>query len=285
MSQRFSFLTVTYKGDLEAFELLCDSIDRHNPSTVHYVLVDHSDLGLFQRFATDRRKVIDLKSVLPQFHEINIGKRRLWLLPWRHVVRGWIYQQIVKIHFTSLLQDEAVILVDSDAKFIRPVLDEHVFREDRVYLYRRPVPLPMDDMENWHNAARQSLGLSQSGYNGKDYISTAVTWSPQVARMMIAQIEARHGIAWYRYLLKFFRISEYVLYGIFCEELQGPQQGLVEPTERELCHCSWHYSLDDVAELERFRADIKPDQVAVLIQSNLRMPEPARRAILEHFDG
>lgn len=285
MNQRFSLLTVTYKGDIDAFETLCASIDLHNPEATHYVLVDHSDLPLFQRFATQKRKIIDLKAELPAFREINLPSRRLWFLPWRHLVRGWIYQQIVKIHFASKLDDDAVLVVDSDAKFVRPILSEHLFRDGRVYLYRRPGPLPADDMVNWHNAARLSLGLQPSGFNGKDYISTAVPWSPAVVRMMIARIEGQHQTDWFRYLLRFFRISEYVMYGLFCEEMEGPQRALVEPTEHELCHCSWHYDLEDEANVQRFRADIRPDQVAVLIQSNLGMPETERRRILSAFDA
>jgi hypothetical protein len=284
MRQRFSFLTVSYRGDLKAFSTLCDSIDKFNPETNHYVLVDNSDFPIFERFVSKTRHVINLKNELPDFHELNLPGRRIWFLPWRHVVRGWIYQQIAKIHFTAKLNDDAVLIVDSDAKFVRSVTGEHLFSEGKVFLYRRPTTLPITDMLNWFNAARQSLGQPRTGFNGKDYISTALPWSPEVVRLMIARIEREHNVPWYRYLLKFLRISEYITYGLFCEEMDGPQRELIVPTDRELCHCSWHYNLQDEAELARFYSDIQPDQVAVLIQSNLGMPEPERLKILERFD-
>lgn len=280
----FSILTKTYKGDYNSFCRLCDSIDRHSPGVTHYVLIDRSDRRLFARFASPTRHLIDCRDLLPDLREFNLGKRRLWWKPPHRIVRGWIYQQLAKLACVASLEEEAILLVDSDALFIGPLKKEHVFDGDRLFLFHNPGQADGEEFARWHNVALRSFGLPETGYTGYDYITQGVIWSPAIVRAMLARIEKSTGLPWIDALIRNFRFSEYVLYGVFCEQVEGPHRQTVNPTSRELCHCSWHYDLSGPAGIEHFVASRKDHQIAVLIQSNLGMAEAQRNAILNRFE-
>lgn len=281
----YSLLTKTYRGDLEAFEQLCDSIDRFMPALRHYVLVDRADMALFARFRSPRRILVDCGDLLPRLYEFHAMGKRMWWRPVRRIVRGWIYQQLAKIQFVASLGEDAVVLVDSDALFVRPIRDEHVFAGDQVRLFHNPgMPSgPASQSEQWHNLSLRAFGLPETGYTGFDYISQAVIWSPAVVSAMIARIEEVSGRNWIDVLLENFRFSEYVLYGVFAEQVDGPHRRLLAATDIELSHCSWHYDLDSPAGIDRFVAAMSEDQVAVLIQSNLNLADAKRAEIMRRF--
>lgn len=284
MSRSFAIFTKTYVGDRERFRQLCESIDRHMPDITHYVLVDHSDLALFAEFHSDRRKVIDCKTILPQFAELNLPGRRIW---WKFpalLVRGWIYQQLIKIGFSATLTEDAVVIVDSDVTFRRALTADDVFSGDRVKFYRAPDRADGPQFEQWHRIAQRSLGVPETGYPGYDYIIPAIPISPAVMRAMIARIEATTGKNWATALCGHFRFSEYVLYGNFCDKVAGPHQSLVAPTEQGFCHCSWDYSLDDSEGVDAFVSGWAPRHACVVVQSNLGLSQERRSAILDQLE-
>ncbi|WP_271079215.1 DUF6492 family protein [Aurantiacibacter sp. MUD61] len=283
MKRRVCVVTVTYRGDIDLFEQLCQSMDETMPEMEHHVLVDPSDLDLFGRSAGPNRLIIDASTLLPQFHQFTIGARRLW---WRwpfYIARGWTYQQLVKIAYASELDHDAILLVDSDMVFLRAVEDGDVFEGDRVRLYLRPGQADGPEFAKWHDVASRALGLPETGYTGSDYISTAVIWSPQVVRAMIARIEASTGRKWHDALIANFRFSEYITYGIFCQHVSGLHTDLIAATQKELCHCSWHYDLKTEEGVAAFVAELAPHHAGVLIQSNLGLTEVRRAELLARF--
>lgn len=281
MTRCFALATKTFKNDLADFAKLCETIDRHMPDVRHYVLIDRVDLPLFARFASPKRIIVDCDEALPELHQFQLLNRRLW---WRFpakIVRGWIYQQLAKISFVAGCTEDAIVLVDSDTKFIAPVQDRHVFDRDRVVLFRNPGKPSggAGQSDRWHNFALKVLGQPENGYTGADYISQAVIWSPDVVRAMIGRIEQVTGKRWYDALIGRFRFSEYVVYGVFCEQLAGPHKNLVSPREEEICHCSWYYDLSSDGGVDAFVAGLADHHVAILLQSNLGMTEAQRQQI------
>lgn len=274
----FALLTITWRGDIFAFEQLCNSIDRFMPDIRHIVALDRSDLELFARFEGPRRELLDCSDFLPSLREFSLFGKRLWWKPLSHIIRGWIYQQLAKIAIVSTLKEGAVVVVDSDVFFIERLDLSRVFSGPSVrYFQNLGAPSgPPEESPKWHDAAAFALGLPKRGYTGADYISGAVIWSPAVVRAMLQHIEALHGSEWMTPLLRPLRISEYVIYGLFCDHVPGPHRDLVCPTPAELAHCSWNYDLGQRGEVERFASDLPDDAVAVLVQSNLKM-SPAKR--------
>ncbi|MDE1467461.1 DUF6492 family protein [Aurantiacibacter sp. D1-12] len=282
MSNDIALLTKTYRRDLAAFTDLCSSIDRLMPDVTHYVLVDSGDRVIFARFASDRRIILDCAELLPAFRELNLFGRRVWWHAPFHVVRGWIYQQLAKVQAVAGLNEQAVVLVDSDVEFIRQLDAGGVIREGKVALYHQPgAPSgPEDQSPKWHDIASEALGLPKRGYTGSDYISTVIAWSPEVVRAMLQEIERVHHRPWYNVLLRHFRFSECVLYGIFCDHVSGAHQEKVAHTQGALCHWSWSYDLSQPAGRARYVEDFGSDKVAALIQSNLGLPDAIRKGII-----
>ena len=285
MTKTYSLLTKTFRGDYEPFARLCESIDRFMPEARHYVLLDKSDLALFAPFASPHRILVDCSNILPRMHEFTLLGRRIWWLPFRRLIRGWIYQQLAKIEFVRTLEEDAIVLVDSDALFVQPLRPEHIFSEGKVRLFHNPgVPSgPTTESDKWHNVALRSFGLEPTGYTGFDYISQAVIWAPAIVRALVGKIESVNARNWIDVLLDNFRFSEYVLYGVFCERVEGEHRQMILPTEDELSHCSWHYDLATTEGVDHFVDSIRSDQVAVLIQSNLRLSAEMRADIIERF--
>lgn len=285
MQQDFAIFTKTYKGDRHHFARLCESMDKHMPEVTHYVLVDHSDLELFAHYASDRRQIVDCQTILPQFFELDLPRRRLWWKFPAKLVRGWIYQQLIKIGFTATLKEQAVMLVDSDVTFLRPITTNDLYIDGRVKFYRAPDRADGPQFEQWHRIAQRCLGVPETGYPGFDYIIPAIPISPEVMRAMIDRIENVSGKDWAAALYGHFRFSEYVLYGNFVDKVAGPHQDLVHATSETSCHCSWDYDLDDQAGLDAFADELAPHHNCVVLQSNLGLPQAQRDAIMARLQA
>ena len=278
----FAIVTVTYSGDIKPFADLCASIDRHMPGVTHHVIVDRAEQHQFVRFATVQRRVHVAEDFLPPSWQVRFRGKRYRFLPITPPIRGWIWQQLVKLSFSASASEKALVLIDSDALFIKPLSADQIIRGNRVRLYRSPAGTAAPRHSQWRKTACRVLGLPMQDFDGADYISTAVTWSPEVAKALLARITQQTRLPWYMPLCWRMRFSEYMLYGIFCEAAAPELSDRVYLENRELCHCSWHYRLDE-SDVEQFHRDIKPHHVAVLIQSNLSMPEQTRRRILAGF--
>jgi hypothetical protein len=285
MTRSFALFTKTYVGDRDCFAQLCASIDRHMPDVTHYVLVDHSDFSTFAHYQSDRRKVIDCKTILPQFTEINLPGRRIW---WKFPsipVRGWIYQQLIKIGFSATLEEDVVVVVDSDVTFRRALTSDELFVGDRVKLYRVTEGGDGPQWDQWHRIAQRCLGVPEKGYSGFDYIHPVLPISPKMMRAMIARIEEVTGKNWAVALCGNFRFSEYILYGNFCDNVEGPHQELVHPVAHGFCHCHYAFDLNTDPGIDGFVKSFSDQYASVLVQSNLGLPEEKRNAILARFES
>ncbi len=281
MQQSIALVTKTYRGDLVSFRQLCASIDQHMPDTRHIVAVDRGDLHIFHEFASSTREIVNCSAILPNLHEFSVFGRRLWWHRSGRLVRGWIYQQLAKIAVVASLPEKAAVIVDSDARFIAPLSSARIFDGQAVRMFRNPgAPSgPVEESSKWHDVAANALGLAQRGYTGADYIAGATIWSPEVVRAMIERIRSVHGNDWLTPLVRPLRISEYVIYGVFCDHVDGPHQKQVFATDKELAHCSWFYDLDKPDELDRFVDALEPDMVAALVQSIQRLPDDQREIL------
>lgn len=283
IEQKFCLVTVTYAGDLERFERLCISIDKTMPDIVHYVLIDRVDYDNFAPMASAKRQILTTDQILPQLKYFSFRGKRYWLSLWGAIVRPWIFQQLIKIKFTASLYEDMAVIVDSDAIFIKPITPDALYRSDKAMLYHMPGAANKVTHQKWHIAAAKALNIPVKNYFGSDYISTAVPWKPDVVRMMIDHMDCQHRRPWYAVLASYFRFSEYIIYGVFNNEVRGPHQDLLQRTTDELCHCSWHYDLTDSHQVDKFVNDFEDHHVAVLVQSNLGMSEETTDRIYSRF--
>lgn len=280
-----ALLTISYAGDLDMCRKLCASVDRLAPGRRHYLAVDRADRPLFESLAGPDRVLLETERFMPRTLQTTAFGRRLWLTPYGPPIRGWIYQQLVKLAITASLEEEAVVVIDSDAVFLRPLADARVLRDGRTRLYRAPGAADGPEHVKWHRVARRLLGLPRGGYTGADYITTGVTWRPDIVRDLLARIERVGRLPWRMALSWRFRFAEYILYGVFAEHVPGPQRDRVFFDDRDLCHCSWHYDLSRPEGRRAFVEGLDDDHVAALVQSNLRLPEAERDALLREVEA
>jgi Family of unknown function (DUF6492) len=278
----FAIVTKTYSGDILPFRDLCASIDRHMPDVRHHVIIDRNEMHLFDVYKSENRIIHVAEELFPKVINLNIFGRRLNLFPFTPPIRGWIWQQLVKIAFCARACEKILVIIDSDAVFVKPLAACRLSKDGKVRLYRSAAGVLTAQHAAWRRIACKLFGLPAQDFGGADYISQAVTWSPAVVRAMVARITQRTRLPWYIVLAWKFRFSEYILYGLFCEFAEGAHRDDVYLETEELCHCSWHYRLDE-SDLAQFQADIQPHHVAVLIQSNLDLPEQRRGRILDGF--
>ena len=281
MTASFALVTKTYRGDMQPFRDLCQSIDRLMPDTMHYVLVDAQDFAAFRDMNSPKRKIVNCAHLLPKLKAIQIGHRRIWWSGGFKLVRGWIYQQLAKIAFVAQMDEDAAVHLDSDVTLLQPITVDQIFRTGKVRLFRNAGGGQSANHIKWHEHAQSDLGLPVSGYAGFDYVGPGITWSSAVVQAMIGQIENTTSRPWFNTLAGHFRFSEYIHYGVFCDQVPGPHQALIAGSDDQFCHTCWGYDLDSTAGVDRFVADLRPDHRSVLIQSNLGLSEPMRRAILE----
>src|SRR6516165_9214995 len=131
---RMAVITKSFAPDFELCTALNHSVLDNAPSTVqHHIIVPRSDLKLFGRLAGPRTHIRCEADLLPRtfvpmpFSNIMVNLARPF-----PPVRGWILQQVIKLAAIAASQDDAVLIVDSDAEFIRPFAAELFVRDGKV---------------------------------------------------------------------------------------------------------------------------------------------------------
>jgi hypothetical protein len=180
-------------------------------------------------------------------------------------------QQITKVAAAATLDSDVVVFADSELVFVRPFEAPHVHRDGQVRLYRRPGDGQRPSHERWHRRAGRLLGLPETEYFGADYIGPLVSWRRANALKLIERIEAMAGKTWQIPLCRSLHLSEYILYGVFCEHVLGEQSEHYYDSAR-LCHVAWRGQVANDDELQRFLRGVEAHHLAVLIQSNLGIP-------------
>lgn len=284
-----SLITVSYRGDFELACDLCASVDAHvEPAIEHVLIVPRRDLSLFKSLAAGRRRLLAQEDLLPPLwvplplpKRLPFGDRRLrsmWLTP-HGLVRGWIMQQIIKLSADRIADREILIFADSDVTFIRSLTKEAAVRDGRVRLYHRPGETKGSAAHrSWHAEAARLLGLPATDYFGADYIGQLVIWRRSVLLKLQDQISQRFRRDWRVTLSRSPALSEYVLYGVFAEHALKAESGHYADTA-DWTHASWRYG-DSIENLQAFTAGIRPEHIAVLIQSTMPLSRDERRALI-----
>ena len=120
-----ALLTPTHAKDIERFDLLCESVDRHVAGYErHYVIVNDDDLPLFQKYASDRRVIAPSSAFLPSWlwaapRFLGFNGRRVWLSLVSKPIHGWHVQQLLKISGALKAAEDRTCIVDSDNLFFR----------------------------------------------------------------------------------------------------------------------------------------------------------------------
>jgi len=270
-------VTPSYGPDLERCRLLVDSVQKFATGIdQHILVVDRNDEAVFQNLKRPNVELVLKEDLLPSWvRQISLSKRWWWsnrTLP----VRGWIMQQVVKLAIAEHFSADIILFADSDMLFIRPFDTNTLIRqgendETLVRLYRderKPHFYKDWRYKNWYRYAANTLGLPKDTEMNGAYICQLASWHRPVVLQLLQHLEQLHQKPWQQAIIQSMDVSEYVLYGVFVENLLQGASSHFYGSEL-LCHSSWYYDINDKASLSHYLSSAGLEKVAVHLQSNL----------------
>jgi hypothetical protein len=278
---RMAVMTKSFAPDFELCAALNRSVLDNTPDAVHHhIIVPRSDLKLFGRLAGSRTHIRCEADLLPRtfvpmpFRNIMVNLARPF-----PPVRGWILQQVIKLAAIAASEDDAVLVVDSDAEFIRPFTAEMFVRDGKVRFFCKPSQIDkrLPRHMTWHRVARALLGLPPAEPPYPDYISSPLAWDPTIVRRMLARVEATAGRPWTTAIAGELDFSECVLYGVFVDAVIGASANAFA-SDDSLCLVYWQDTPLNLDSAARFTSGVRPTDVAAVIQSKSRTPPAVREA-------
>ncbi|MDT5034277.1 MAG: hypothetical protein QOC94_4448 [Actinoplanes sp.] len=280
-------ITPTFRGDAEIFADLHRSVLAYTPpDTVHHVVVPPRDRDLFADYAGPRCQVWTSAQLLPtSYLHLRAGRLETFVdvrRPWPPV-RGWISQQAIKIAMTARLDARVVLLADSDVVLVRPVRAERFFVDGRFSLVREEKAVT-DEMERhviWHRVSRELFGLPAGPPPPlPDYVSPVNFWDPAVVLAMQERIREVTGKDWLRAFTGQLHISEFILYGVFVDEVLS-RTATPPPAYGTICHNYWEHTPLEPQSGMAFAEQLPADAVAMMISAKSGTTAGVRRAAID----
>ncbi len=276
-------LTPSYGPDLDLCRELNHSVLASSPPDVHHhIIVPRRDERRFAAARGPRTHVAAVDGLLPTSMR-GLPGTNLWVnlrRPWPPV-RGWVMQQIVKLRAAALLGAELILLADSDVLLVRPVSSATLLDQGLPRFYRAPgaVHAGMPEHRRWHDVARRLLGLPASPAGPlNDYVSPFNLWTRTVVLALCEHLEHVNGRPWVEVLAAELTFSEFILYGVFVDEVLGSAAPLAR-TDKTLCHSYWPCSPLDGESAAKFATEMQVDDVALMVSAKSRTPLAVRRAL------
>jgi hypothetical protein len=254
-------------------ELLAESLDRTTPGVPHYLIVDRRDWPAFRHLAGGRRRLLESEALVGNWLWQMPGRKGLRLSLRAPPVRGWIFQQILKIASIEAISERTLVFCDSDTAFFRSFDRNSLLVDGKVGLL--DVEFINDETRQWTAIARRLLGLPPQGTGYRNHVGNMICWNREALRAMQQRIEASSGVNWQVALARTLRFSEYMIYGIFVREVLGYDAVDHAPCPTRLVKPSWGLALRTESAIDAFFSDFDPETVAVMIHSKDGI-EPAR---------
>ncbi len=271
---KFALITPSYALDFERCKLLVESVERCLiDDTKHYIVVDRRDLDLFKQLTSSKVHLLIVEELLPvNFFRIP-GLKKWWMSLRVFPIRNWILQQLVKISVCDSIDENVLVFCDSDNTFIRAFdMRSCLMRNNHLALLK--VNFQNKDVNEWIEASKKIFGIEDKIIHPATYVSNMITWyKPNILKMQ-SYIEEINGENWIDVLCRYKNISEYMLYGIFVEYIQGLEEANHFFFSVELIKPSWSVSLNTEAQIQDFfsQRNFKESHIGIMIHSKDDVP-------------
>lgn len=264
--RRYAIITPSHALDFERCRVLVESARLHAAGLDHYLVVEHRDQSLFAGLRGPRTHVVAKQDVLPWWlHQIPM-RPKWWLSFKGPPVRAWIVQQIVKLSANAITDADGFVFIDSDAFLIKPFDPHAAERDGKTPLFREILPGEIPHNTRWHAGAAGLLGRPVEPRYRTGYVANIVTWDRGNVEALHRHIEQTTGRGWVESLCRLDTMSEYVIYGMFCERVLREASGhYFESTIRTLNY--WGTSPLDLGELRNLRTQLRSEHIGVMISS------------------
>jgi hypothetical protein len=230
------FITATWRGDLDRFALLRESLRAFGHGSVpHYALINTEDEPLLRELRLpDVSPVTTARLLAP---EVEAGRLRYLNAPggrrWKTFMRsvykrvglfadvryyGWHVQQLAKLEAVVKLPHEVFVCFDSDNVITGRFGLDSFFADGKVVLYEKRAALPAGRKpSDWCINACRLLDLPAPVDHQMDYVNQPVVFQKHAMQALHAWLEKRHGRPWYETLLaqRLGGWSEFITYGSF----------------------------------------------------------------------
>jgi hypothetical protein len=234
-----TFFTVSYKNDLDRFILLRETIERFYTGTAnHIVVVPKNDYVLFKNAIHDSNVSIETQNdfVDSRYYDKSIYKYIEKYIPkqsWRfHALAGkpgWIIQQIVKLSIPKIVDNGAVVIIDSDFFFTQKFSDSDLGLTNNKRFLFKAFPTSESGMHRKFMKHSRDTLKTPEGPTNFHYLTGLVVWYPEYVKALTNYIETTHSQYWQESLYNQTVISEYSLYGVYLEEIKKPIDLTLKP--------------------------------------------------------
>ncbi len=273
----YAIITPSYAPDFERCRVLVESVRRYAaPHVEHHLVVDRRDERLFSALAGPRTHVAVKQAILPPWLRQIPTSTRWWLSRWGRPVRGWMVQQIIKLSVDAITGADGLIFIDSDAFLVRPFDPRDRERDGKVPMFRETLPASGAHHAAWIEAASALLGVPAERGCRTSYVDTGVTWLRKNVVSLHHHLERVTGSGWIEAMCRLHTMSEYVLYGVYCERVLGERSGHYwDDTIHTLSH--WTESPLDAPALSDLRQKLRAEHDSVMINGKSRTEVAAIR--------
>jgi hypothetical protein len=273
---RLAIITPSYAADHRRCVLLCDSLDTMATCEFqHYILVADHDLAAFAPLNGPRRTVVPDSQLLPSWLKAYkrpfSNGRMIWasIKPTVWPMSGWHVQQLRKMLIARHIDEDVLVMADSDSVFVRPFGADSFLRDGRLRLYVNEggISLAPDHAKHrhWSSHAATILGLPAPAFPARDYINNLVSWRRDHALAMLDRIESHSGRELTASLGRSRTYSEYQVYGTYVDCIAERKGHFADAEPLSLTY--WQGDALTELSLRNFMDKLSPRQIAVCVQS------------------
>ena len=282
-----AIVTPSHGPDLARFRALHESVLRHTaPDTMHYVFVPPPDVRRFSVITSQRLTVVAQPDALPKSFLSTTPLARIPRLPRGYriaavnlrrpwpPIRGWVFQQLVKLGSVASLDVDVVVILDSDLIVVRDIRESDFRHGDSVRHYRLPHGLNPDMRRHmrWRDQAARLLDIPEPSDDYADYVAGLMSWSPATVRSVLARVEEVSARPWATTLGSQLELSEYIIYGEYVSAMGAPHERAFV-SDQDRCHTYWGPEPLTLGTAPGFIESMPIDDVALLVQSNTNTPQ------------
>jgi hypothetical protein len=275
ITMKLALITPTYARDRRLLDISCAHVDRYCGGDIeHLIIPSRAEKNIFKHLAGVRRRVIYKEDVFDQFIQhlpFRIRGKEIFLFNYVLPVRGWIVQQLLKFCAPDITDADLFVFLDSDVFPIRRFSATNFLIDRKVRFLRKPSFADIEPHRKWHRSAGRLLGLAEKSYYGADYIGHFISWRSDTCVELRKFLEEKWGTRWLRLLSREADISEYILYGIYVDQILDGDTCRHYMVDAELCLSSWYFDSNKDL-ISQLIAALRNEHLAVNLQSNLGLP-------------
>jgi hypothetical protein len=284
---RYAIITPTYYVDFEHCTWLVETVKRYVPEDIpHYLIIDRLDRELFAPLASSRTRIVFKEDALHgEIVQVPFA-RRWWVGARVPPVRGWIVQQLTKLYVNEVADEDVYIFVDSGCFFVKPFDPRTTMEKDgQVRLFRESGEYFRNKVTyRWHGVSTKLLGIRPESDYDVGYVTQLITWRRDNLLMLQKHLERVTGKPPIRVLARQVTLSEYYLYGTYCDLVLGDRaRHYHTPISSTLCY--WGRDALDEQGLRALKAEMAPEHVLVLVDEKSRTPLQTVRHVFDRPDS